>query len=577
MIVVHKFLISIFVSFLFLFHLTPPVLATTYYVSPNGSGTFCTNSNPCSLSYFQSDDYTGTKHINLAPGDVLYLKSGTYTRQAILSFSSSGTAAARITISTAPGEPTKAVISGDVNGNGAVDETDVPRSNGAHQWTPLVWLSGSYITFENIEISFSGGRGIQSGGTDNIISGSNVHHTWGEGIYISGPNNLIEGNTVWRASESNYCGGLGGRRRCNGDWPGGLAWGEAGGSTPPGIANHITVRGNIVYNNSGEGILCMHTDYSIVENNVVYDNWGLGIDLDKCGYATIQNNLIYYTTDKDWWRTTDSSGNPIRPASGILISNEDTGTSGDTYPLGHGRKITNNIIVGTGSGIAFWPGNGSGGEYDYSRLINDVIAYNTIVEAQNNGTGISINKPPLAGLSHTNTRIVNNIILQSNGTLAKVETAAGLTFDHNLWSRTPPASLQGVGDVYADPKLVDPNRTIVAGSVDASWYKLSVSSPAINAGVALTGINTDYWNNPRDNPVDIGANESDFTTTPTSVSTVPGDANSDGKVDGVDYGIWLEHYGRIVTAGAAAGDFNSDTKVDWADFAVWLINYLKNG
>ena len=545
---VHKFLISIFVPFLFLFHLTPPVLATTYYVSPNGSGTVCTNSDPCSLSYFQSDDYTGTKHINLAPGDVLYLKSGTYTRQATLNFSSSGTAAARITISSAPGEPTKAVISGDVNGNGAVDETDGPRTLDAalyHQWTPLIQITGSYITFKDIEIAFSNGRGIQTEGSHNILTGLNVHHTWGTAIHIFGSNTLIENNAVWRGVELNYCGGLGGRRMCNGNWPGGLAWGEAGGSAPPGKANHITVRGNIVYNNSGEGILCMHTDYSIVENNVVYDNWGLGIYLDKCGYASIQNNLIYYTTDKNWWRTSDSSGNPIRPASGILISNEDTGTSGDTYPLGHDRKIINNIIVGTGSGITFWSGNGSGGEYDYSRLINDVIAYNTIVEAQNNGTGISIDKPPLAGLSHTNTRIANNIILQSNGTLAEVETAAGLTFDHNLWSRTPPTSLQGAGDVYADPQLVDPNHTRVAGSVDADWYKLSASSPAINTGVALPGINTDYWNNPRDNPVDIGANESDFTTAPTSVSTVPGDANSDGKVD-------------------------------WVDLVVWLINYLKN-
>ena len=573
---VHKFLISIFVSFSLLFQLTPPVLARTYYVSPNGSGTICTNSKPCSLSYFQSDDYTGTKQIDFAPGDVLYFKSGTYTRQATLDFSSSGTAADRITISTAPGEPTKAVISGDINGNGSVDEIDGPRADGAHRWTPLVRLSGSYITFKDIEIAFSGGRGIQSGGTDNMISGNNVHHTWGEGIYVYGPNNLVQDNTVWRASESNYCGGLGGHRMCNGNWPGGLAWGEAGGSTPPGIAHHITVRGNTVYNNSGEGILCMHSDYGIVENNVVYDNWGLGIYLDKCGYTTVQNNLIYYTTDKGWWRISDSSGNPIRPAFGILISNEYTLPSGDTYPLGHDRKIINNIIVGTGSGITFWSGNGSGGEYDRSRLINDVIAYNTIVEAQNNGAGISIDNIPLAGLSHTNTRIVNNLILQSNGTMAEVDTAAGITFEHNLWSRIPSVNVQGVGDVYADPQLVDPNHTLAAGSVDADWYKLSASSPAINAGIALPGINTDYWNNTRDNPVDIGANESDFTTTPTSDSATPGDANSDGKVDSLDYRVWLEHYGHIVTTGAAAGDFNSDTKVDWADFVIWLINYLKN-
>jgi parallel beta-helix repeat protein len=484
-------------------------------VSSNGSGTDCTNSNPCSLSYFQSDDSTDTKHIKLGPGDNLYLKGGTYNRQSILNFSSSGTAVARITISTAPGEPTKAVISGDINGNSAVDETDGPRTLDSvlyHKWTPLVRISGSYITFKDIEIDFSSGRGIQTEGSHNILTGLNVHHTWSSAIHIFGPNTLIVNNTVWRGAESNYCGGLGGGRMCNGDWGGGIAWGEAGGAASPGISNHITVRGNTVYNNSGEGIICMHTDYSVVENNVVYDNWGLGIDLDKCGYAIVQKNLIYYTVDTQWWRKTDLKGNPIRPASGILISNEYTKASGNTYPLGHDRKIVNNIIVGAGSGITFWPGDGSDGEFDRSRLINDVIAHNTLVEAQNNGTGITIMRPPLAGLAHTNTRIANNIILQSSGTMAKVDTAAGLTFDHNIWSRIPSTNVQGVGDIYADPQLAILNHTRIPGSVVDACYKLSASSPAINAGAILAGVSTDYWDNPRDNSADIGAYEYAFTT-----------------------------------------------------------------
>ncbi len=547
----YKLLIFNFVSFLLLFHYSPPVLAKIYYVSPNGSGTACSDSSPCSLSYYQSDDSTSKNHINLAPGDTLYLKSGTYTRKTVLNFFSSGTAAAPITISTAPGEPTKAVISGDVNENSAVDEIDGPRTLDPvlyHKWTPLVRISGSHITFKDIEINFSGGRGIQTEGSYNILTGLDVHHTWNNAIHIFGQNTLIENNEVWRGAESNYCGGIGGRRRCNGDWSAGLAWGEAGGPNSPGIANHITVRGNSVYNNSGEGIICMHTDYSVVESNIVYDNWGLGIDLDKCGFVTVQKNLIYYTTDKNWWRTTDSSGNPIRPANGILISNEDTLPSGKTYPLGHDRKIINNIIVGTGSGITFWPGGGNGGEFEYSRLINDVIAHNTIVESQNSGTGIKINRPPLAGLSHSNTRIANNIILQSNGTMAEVDTVAGLTFDHNLWSRIPSTNVQGVGDVYADPQLADPNHIRVAGSVDAGWYSLSSDSPAINAGVALADIDADYWNNPRNYPVDIGAYEYGFVKTLNLVLAIPGGANRDGKVDSVEYRIWLNHFGHGLTA-----------------------------
>jgi len=546
---VYRFLISISFTVLFLPHPMSPVLAMTYYISPNGSGTSCTSSNPCSLSYYQSDDQNGTKHINLSPGDTLYLKSGTYTRQTMLDFSSSGTPSANITISTAPGEPMEAVISGDVNKNNMADNTDGPRTLDPvlyHKWTPLVRIRGNYVTFKNIDIAFSGGRGIQTEGSYDILAGLNIHNTWNNALHVFGSDTLVENNVIWRGAESNFCGGSGGRRGCNGDWPAGLAWGEAGGSSSPGLANHITIRGNTIYNNSGEGVLCMHTDYSVVENNVVYDNWGLGIDLDKCAYATVQKNLIYYTTDKNWWRTTDSSGNPIMPGSGILISNEYALASGSTYPLGHDRKIVNNIIVGAGSGITFWPGDGSGGEFDRSRLINDVIANNTLVEAQNSGTGITIMQPPLAGLPHTNTRVANNIILQSSGTMAEVGTAAGLTFDHNLWSRTPLEDVRGAGDVYADPQLVDPNHVRIAGSVDAIWYKLSAASPAINAGATVAGVDTDYWNTSRGNSVDIGAHEYIFLSTPTPISMtptplpeVPGDANSNGKVNGFDYVIRL--------------------------------------
>jgi len=94
--------------------------AVIYYVSPNGSGTVCTESSPCALTT-----------PSLSPGDILYLKSGTYMRSTVLNFSVSGLASSRIVISSAPGE--HAVISGDVNGNNAVDETDGPRADGAHK------------------------------------------------------------------------------------------------------------------------------------------------------------------------------------------------------------------------------------------------------------------------------------------------------------------------------------------------------------------------------------------------------------------------------------------------------------
>jgi hypothetical protein len=52
-----------------------------------------------------------------------------------------------------------------------------------------------------------------------------------------------------------------------------------------------------------------------------------------------------------------------------------------------------------------------------------------------------------------------------------------------------------------------------------------------------------------------------------------GDANGDGIVDGIDYIIWLSHYGKQTSKGSFDGDFNIDGKVDGIDYVSWLVNY----
>jgi hypothetical protein len=61
--------------------------------------------------------------------------------------------------------------------------------------------------------------------------------------------------------------------------------------------------------------------------------------------------------------------------------------------------------------------------------------------------------------------------------------------------------------------------------------------------------------------------------TPTPVPAVQGDANGDGKVDGIDYVIWLNYYGTSTTGGPSKGDFNTDGKVDGIDYSIWLNKY----
>lgn len=66
---------------------------------------------------------------------------------------------------------------------------------------------------------------------------------------------------------------------------------------------------------------------------------------------------------------------------------------------------------------------------------------------------------------------------------------------------------------------------------------------------------------------------------PTSISpTSPpnfgiADANSDNRVDGVDYTIWLINHDRRTSRGSRDGDFNNDGRVDGVDYSVWLETY----
>jgi hypothetical protein len=53
------------------------------------------------------------------------------------------------------------------------------------------------------------------------------------------------------------------------------------------------------------------------------------------------------------------------------------------------------------------------------------------------------------------------------------------------------------------------------------------------------------------------------------VTTLPGDVNGDGKVDGLDYGMLVSHLGQSYVA----ADFNKDGTVSAADLAIMLAKW----
>lgn len=72
-------------------------------------------------------------------------------------------------------------------------------------------------------------------------------------------------------------------------------------------------------------------------------------------------------------------------------------------------------------------------------------------------------------------------------------------------------------------------------------------------------------------PTVIPSPSSTLSPYPTSTS-VPGDANEDGVVDGLDYVTWLNNYGNTRN-GTAFGDFDNSGFVDGIDYVIWLNHY----
>jgi len=111
-------------------------------------------------------------------------------------------------------------------------------------------------------------------------------------------------------------------------------------------------------------------------------------------------------------------------------------------------------------------------------------------------------------------------------------------------------------------------------------HALLPSSPAVNAGdpSAVAGVDGVPAHDQRGAPftrvyggrIDIGAVEvipADF---------LPGDYSIDGVVDAMDYTVWRETLGAVVSPGAGA-DGNGDGVVDDRDYAVWKSNFGVTG
>jgi hypothetical protein len=352
-----------------------------------------------------------------------------------------GTYKEEVTISTR-GTPDQPVLVSAYPG-----EHPVIDGAGVSSGEYLVHLRGSYITVQGLEIKNAAIRGVGVSGDNNTARSLNVHHSYKSGILLTGRNGLVEKCTVWQNSQ---------RHHVDGRTSGCLS---ASGSTGG------VIRDNVVFNNWGEAVSTLKAYGTIIEDNVVYDNFAINIYVDNTPQTVVRDNFVHHSGDPEW----DS-------APGISICDE-------SYSSGRaasdGLEVYNNLVYG-GNGC-FYVQTGS----CWTGLRNALIANNTFVNAGRQATVI------IGSRDHTGSRVVNNIVVQEDS--LPVAIAPGdpeISFSHNLWSKKPPSEARGSGDVIALPRF--------AGSPDNAIplrpyvFRLTAGSPAIDAGLRLDAVRSDF-------------------------------------------------------------------------------------
>jgi parallel beta-helix repeat protein len=424
--------------------------AQVYYVAKNGN-----DNNPGT-----SDKPIASiqEAINKAKaGDKVYIKGGTYYLKKPLYISQNGTANARITVQSAPGE--KAILDG----------SQIEDAN-----PHIIGIGGEYIDFKDFKLTNSKKLAVVTWYGKNIrITNNDISNTQNTGVGIYYSKNIeVSKNTVTRSNLNNKL-----RNKDSG-------WGQAIGS---GWSSQVKIFGNRVYENYGEGIGCFLTSYCQASENTVYDNFSVQMYMDNATNSSFVRNFLYNTGNQDFFRNVSGVW---QPGAGIQMANETL--DGSSNPLNY-NSVRNNIVMGGSYGF-FYGSYEKGGGLKNTRILN-----NTFYGATD--TLLSVD----ADAGHTNTMFANNIFYQLNKKpIAYTPGIKGLNFSHNLWyGNKPNSEVTSAKDIFENPFFVN------EGTYQASNYQLQKLSPAINQGMFLNDVGFDYFKNKRPSGgiYDIGAHE----------------------------------------------------------------------
>ncbi len=259
-------------------------------------------------------------------------------------------------------------------------------------------------------------------------------------------------------------------------------------------AQDSIARGNVVYNNYGEGLVAdRNSSHITLEDNISYDNDHANVYLNDTAYPLVQRNIIYCTDDREFWRKGHDTD--YRPGAGLMIRDEDFNPM---PPPSTGQVIINNIVAGCSTNFGVSAQRPGGG------LNNGLVANNVFINGRAESAAAVENVSFGGNASYANSRFVNNMIIQTvPGDLAFIQGLpdfSTLTVANNLYSSAPVGWFPGeAGRVVGMPAFVNgiPPLPTVANPPNAADYLVGYGSPAFDTGQTLAEVMADYFGNSR--------------------------------------------------------------------------------
>jgi hypothetical protein len=511
-----------------------------FYVDKNNSN--CSDSGPGNVSQPWCKIQTAAS--KLIAGQTVYIKPGIYNEQVIPQNSGDATRGF-ITYTADPSLPDPSTIITDPTHLDPSRLVIIDGSNltfsgfnrGLFQIGRLDEVYRNYIKVSRLVIEHSPNQGIRADKSTFIqIEKNYTYDTKSSGVIIAQNSNnvIVDNNEIVLA--------------CNGGSEELLSVAES--------SYKVEVKNNYVHDGGygtglnaygGEGINVKNGSYCVfVHNNKNYYNtttantsagrrYLFGVDgyYHETHHIWIYNNVGYNSN------------------YGYIVESEEGAYTHDIYVL-------NNLSINNATGF-FLPQWGS----NYTAIKENIYFLNNT--SYNDTKAFNLYNPNIKNV------IVKNNLINKAGTDFLISSGGinQVIIDSNIFSSTGcPSGVTCTNSITTiDPKFAGPST-----NPNTANFRLLTGSVAIDKGANLSAYDIPSLDfaglgRPQGSGFDIGAYEY-------PVITIPGDSNGDQRIDGLDYAVWLNHYGQTIS-GASNGNFNIDSIVDASDYQIWFTNFTK--